>query len=184
CAAGLVVLARALSRAQLRRMTPLLVLAPLAPLAYAGGFCLGRPQRGVLDITYYLYTFGLLLLVFIYALVDWDAMRGPARLAAGGVLVAFALLHGAGAHSTARAIGRANDDASTFLTRVERFVDQHRHEPDFTFSVPAHPRTVDPEITLKAGYPDDPAGAARMKHLTEILFARYYREDNPKYRFN
>jgi hypothetical protein len=184
CAAGLVILVRALSRAQLRRLTPLLVLAPLALLAYAGVICLGRPQREVLDITYYLYTFGLLLLVFIYAMVDWEAVRGLARVAAGGVLVAFTLLHGTGTHSTARDIGRANEAASTWLTRVEQFVDQHRHEPDFTFSVTAHPRNADPEITLKEGYPDDPAGAERVKHLTEILFARYYRDVSPKYRFD
>jgi hypothetical protein len=74
-----------------------------------------------------------------------------------------------------------NYDASSFLRRVSAFVDQHKAEPDFTFTVALHPRSMDPEIPLKQGYPDDPAGTVRTKYLTQILFAKYYRDEHPKH---
>jgi hypothetical protein len=175
------VIARGISSANLRRHAALLVLLPVAVLAYAGVICLGRPQREVLDITYYLYPFGLLLVTFGYALVDIERLRGVTRLAAAAALSAFILLHGTLTLAVTRHSGRVNYDASSFLRRVSAFVDQHKAEPDFTFTVALHPRSMDPEIPLKQGYPDDPAGTVRTKYLTQILFAKYYRDEHPKH---
>jgi hypothetical protein len=60
-------------------------------------------------------------------------------------------------------------------------VDEHKAEPDFSFAISPQPPDVDPEITLRKGYPDDAAAAVRSVRLTEILFARYYNRKSPKY---
>lgn len=180
----LILLARSVSRANVRRSMPLLILLPAALLAYAAVISLGRPLGEVLGVTYYLYAFAVLLVVLVYAVVDAGTLPSPARAAAALMLTGFCLINGAGTHAAAREIRRANHDASVFLARVARFVDARKHEPDFTFAIRTHVPAVDPDIPLKEGYPDDPAGPMRSKHLTEILFARYYRQEQPKYVFD
>jgi hypothetical protein len=183
CVAALVVAVRSVSRAHLRRLAPLLTLLPIALVAYASVICLGRPQREVLDTAYYLYAFGLLFVVLLYAIVDIDRLRGATAGLAGVVLAAFIVLHGGQTLEATRAIGRVNHDASAFLVRLSAFVDAHAAEPDFSFRVADHPPSLDPDVPLREGYPDDPRAVVRVRHVTEILFARYYREDRPKYIF-
>ena len=183
CVAALAVATRCVSRAQMRRAAPLLVLLPAALLTYAAVICLGRPQREVLDTTYYLYTFSLLLVVLVYTLVDFGRMAGATTIAAGAVLAGFIVLHGTQTQDAAKAIGRANNNASAVLLQIAAFVDAHKAEPDFTFRVVELPPSVDPKIALREGYPDDPRAVVRTKRLVEILFARYYTEDKPKYVF-
>jgi hypothetical protein len=180
----LLLLVRGLSRARLRDAGALLIVLPAGLLAYAIVISLGRPLRDVLDVTYYLYGFAVLLVPFVYALVDPGALSRATRAAAAAVLAAFVVVHGVGTHQVAREIRKTNADASSFLGRVSAFIDAHKREPDFTFAIRTHRPTVDPEIPLKEGYPDDPAGPTQIKHLSEILFARYYRRDQPKYVFD
>jgi hypothetical protein len=43
---------------------------------------------------------------------------------------------------------------------------------------------LDPEIPLLEGYPDNPRATVGSPRLTEILFARYYNRQNPRYIIN
>jgi hypothetical protein len=101
--------------------------------------------------------------------------------AAAVLLWGFAAFHAAGTSVNARGVGRANLEASLFLTRVIAFVDAHRAEPDFSFAIEAHPEGVDPTIALIVGYPGDPGRPVLRKRVTEILFAPDYTDRNPKY---
>ncbi len=173
---------RGFARTEMRRVAPLVVLIVAGLLAYTGIICLGRAQREVLEITYYLYPFSLLVVILAYSLVDTTRLQTSARVAATVILAAFILLHGSQTLKTTREMGRVNQDASAFLQRVSAFVDAHKSEPDFTFAILQHPKGMDPEVALKVGYPDEPGGI-QTKFLTEILFARYYRPEHPKYVF-
>jgi hypothetical protein len=183
CLAACLIALRAVSRADVRRMAPIATLVLFALCGYVGVVCLARPQHEALGIGYYLYPFSLLLVTLVYTLVEFDRMTTRAATLAGVVLAGFIALHGRQSHDTAGAIGRASQDASAYFTRVSRFVDAHRAEPDFTFRVETHPPVLDPEVELREGYPDDPRAVVRVTHVIDILFARYYREDNPKYVF-
>jgi hypothetical protein len=183
CAGALVIAARAISRSHLRQQAALLVLLVGALLAYAAVICLGRSPREVFDTAYYLYVFGLLLLVFLYAVVDGHRLGGATRLAAGLVLAGFIVLHGRESLDATRAVGRSNRAASSFLTNLGRFVAAHAGEADFTFRVGAQAPAINAEVVLRAGYPDDPAAPVRRTHVAAVLFAKYYSEQSPKYVF-
>jgi hypothetical protein len=183
CVVAVVVAVRSVSRAHVRHMAPLVTLLPIALLVYAGVICLGRPEREVLDTAYYLYPFSLLVIVLLYSLVDFGRVTGVTAALAGIVLAGFIALHGVQSVEATRGIGRANRDASAFLVQLSGFVDAHAAEADFSFRVGDHPPSWDPEVPLREGYPDDPRAVVRVKHVTEILFARYYTQDRPKYVF-
>jgi hypothetical protein len=111
-------------------------------------------------------------------------MTPSSRTAAAALVWALAVVHASGTLANAREVGRANRDASRFLTQVAKFVDAHRSERDFSFAIEPHPESVDPVIGLLAGYPGDPAAAMLPRRVTEILFSPDYTDRNPKYILN
>jgi hypothetical protein len=182
-ALALVVAAASISRAQVQRSGPLLVLLAGSLLLYAFVIGLGRPLTLVLSSGYYPYVPCALLIVFCFALIDVDRLLGWRAVLAGAVLVGAIAIHAAGTYAVARETGRLNDSASRLLVRVSRFVDAHKSEPGFTFVIRAHLQNLDPPIALLRGYPDDPAAPILSRRLTEIVFARFYDHANPKYVF-
>lgn len=179
---ALICLARSISLAHLRRSLPILLLLACSAMVYAAVICIGRLEDEVSAIPYYLYIFCVLLVVFFYALVDFDRLHGKTVLAAGVITLALFILHSSRTLKVTREIRAANQDASRYLDRLARFVDLHKHEPDFTFSVLAHP-DLDPWIDLWEGYSDNLTAGISWRRLTEILFEPYYAEDRPKYVF-
>ena len=179
--AGLAVLARSVSRGRLRQSMALVLLLVFAVCAYTFIIAFGRSADEVGAITYYSYVFSVIAVPLFYALVDFDRMTPSTRAAAAALVCAFAVVHASGTHANAREIGRANRDASDFLTRVARFVDAHRSERDFSFAIEPHPESVDPVIGLLAGYPGDPGATMLPRRVTEILFSPDYTDRNPKY---
>lgn len=169
------------SRKHLARRLPLLVLLASSLLAYTAVLGLGRPPTEILAVTYYLYVFCLLVVVAAYALTDFDAIGPRAAVIAGIGAVAFMGVHASGTRAVAADIGRANRDASTYLTIVSRFVDDHRAEAGFSFALATHPPNLDPDVVLHRGYPDDVSAPVRVQKLTEILFERYYSDREPRY---
>ena len=178
-----VVAAASISRAQVQRHVPLLILLAGSLLLYAFVIGLGRPLNLVLSSGYYPYVPCALLIVACFALVDFDRLRGWRALLGGAVLIGASAMHAAGTYAVARETGRLSDSASRLLARVSRFVDAHKREPGFTFAIHAHLQNLDPQIALRRGYPDDPAAPVVSRRLTEILFARFYDEAHPKYVF-
>jgi hypothetical protein len=180
----LLLLAGSMTASRLRRSLPLVALLAGGILAYAGVICLRRPAAEVLPITYYPYFFDLMTLIVVYCLIDLDRLRGRLAVAGAVAVGAFAVLHAGGTLEVARAVGRADQGPSQYLTKISRFVDQHRGEPDFSFAIPTPQPSLDPEIRLYEGYPDDPKTPVRTRRMTQILFERYYSEERPKYLFD
>jgi len=171
------------SRVQLKRSWPLLVLLAGSLGLYAAVICLGRPLSLVLSSGYYPYMPCLLLLVFFFSVIDFDRVHGWRAILGGAALSGAIALHAASTYAVALESGRMNSEPSRLLLRISRFVDQHRGEPDFTFVIRSHLQSLDPQIALLRGYPDDAAAAVEKKRLTEIVFARFYDEAHPKYVF-
>ena len=181
---GLIVLARAMSRARLRQSMPFVLLLVFAVFAYTFIIAFGRSADEVGAITYYSYVFSVIAVPLVYACVDFDRMTAAMRTAAAALLCALAVIHASGTRANAREVGRANREASLFLTRVARFVDAHRSERDFSFAIEPHSESVDPVIGLLAGYPGEPGAAMVPRRVTEILFSPDYTDRNPKYVLN
>jgi hypothetical protein len=180
---GLIVIGMSVSWRHTRQVFPILAVLFGAATAYAVVICVGRPQNEVLACAYYPYEFCLLLVAFIYTLVDVDRVHGWTAGVASIVLTAFVIAHATQTHGVAREIGLLNQVPSRFLSAVSGFVDSHAREPDFTFAIVGHPPGTDPEIQLREGYPDSPASVVFTRRVTEILFRRYYSTDKPKYIF-
>jgi hypothetical protein len=180
-AAGVVILWRSASRARLRQVAPLIILLAAAVLAYTFIIAFGRSADEVAAITYYSYVFSVMVVPMVYALVDYERLRGPLLTTAGALLCGFAAFHAGGTAANAREVGRVNHNPSLFLTRVAEFVDAHRSEPDFSFAIEPHPESVDPTIGLVVGYPGNPERPMLHRRVTEILFAPDYTDRDPKY---
>jgi hypothetical protein len=162
-----------ISRENLRRAWPLLVLMPGAVVAYVGVISLGRDAKAFKEISYYLYFFGLFMTILTYALVDFSKLRSWRGVVAFLILTVFIVLHGTGSVATTREVERVNRNPSLYMTRVIRFVDAHKHEPGFSFGLMPHPETLE-------GYPDQPNPVVHRRRASEILFAKYYDTENPK----
>jgi hypothetical protein len=174
-------LAWSMSRRQLADAHPILLLMLVAMVAYLFVLAVGRSQYEVFDVTYYAYIFGLLLAVLMYSMVDFGRLRGWTAAIAYVVIVGCAAVHAVESHTAAREVGRVNRYPSLYLSRVIRFVDAHKGEPDFTFMIRPHPESVDPDVFLLEGYPNDPKATSRHRRFTEILFSAYYNRTAPKY---
>jgi hypothetical protein len=169
------------SRRRARQVGPLLAVLLTGAAAYTFLIAFGRSADEVAATTYYAYVFAVLLLPLGYALIDFDRLRGRTLAVAAVAVLAFAAVHAAGTIAAVEAVERVNRYPALYLTRVIRFVDAHRSEPGFSFSIEEHPESLDPHVTLVAGYPHDPAAPRLERRVTELLFAPYYDGHNPKY---
>ena len=178
---GAALTALAGSRRRMSEAGPLHVLLLSATVAYTAIIAFGRSTDEVAAITYYSYLYAVLLFVLAYSLVDFNRLTGRKGLLAAVLLCAFAVVHARGTSATAREVQRVNRYPSLYLTRVIAFVDQHRAESEFSFMIEPHPESVDPAVLLATGYPHDPGAVRSHRRMTEILFAPYYDDGDPKY---
>jgi hypothetical protein len=181
CVAAIVALTvRLTSVDRLRRLGPFLIGLVCTAAIYVGVLAFGRPPQDLLGATYYPYPFGLLTIVALYAVIDPTRFTGAASAACLAAWLLFGTLHAVRTAGAATDIEAANRYPSRYLALIEAFVDDHKHEPDFTFAIERHPRALDPAVDLVRGYPDRP-DAVESRRATEILFEPYYRAQGPKY---
>jgi hypothetical protein len=173
-------LASCVSRKHLLRMLPFIVLLFAGCFAYIAIICLGRGQADVLNTTYYLYFFCFIVIAFVYAIVDFERVRGWVVPVAWAVVLLWILVQATETREVAQRVGFINERASDYLISIDRFVATHKNEAGFTFAIQDAPPDLDPEVQLVEGYPDRPRAAHSLR-LSEILFARYYDSLNPRY---
>ncbi|MBI3563807.1 MAG: hypothetical protein HY079_01265 [Elusimicrobia bacterium] len=122
--------------------------------AYAAVVCAGRPYA--LGVTYYLYFFGLVGAVLVYALVDFSRLGLGARTAALALLAVGGAADAAASYAASRATERANAPLNAYFDSLEAFVAAHRGEPGFAFAVrrtPEQEAAVDPDFAVSEGFP-------------------------------
>jgi hypothetical protein len=175
------VLLTAVSARTLRARWPIIALTAAAAMAYVAVISLGRPSWEIANTSYYMYPVCVLFLTLLYTTLDAARLSGWRVRAAALLLIAGVALHATTSRTLTREIGNVHSTVSTYITAVARFVDEHRHEPGFTFALRPHPDIFDREIGLREGYPDDPAARIVVRRMTEILFARYYEFRDPRY---
>jgi hypothetical protein len=179
--ATLALVGMSVSREWARRTVSLLVVLGFLVVAYPALIAIGRPEHWTVATTYYAYPFGLLSVVVLYSLVDVNRLPGWRQPVLMMLVWMFAGLHAHATWNTSWEIHWWNRPYAEFFTRVGDFVDAHRSEPGFSFSIEPHPEGIDPETTLLVGYPDDPDPEIRVRRMSEILFAPYYNAAAPMY---
>jgi len=179
--AGLALVARVTSVHRVRQTWSFLFGLMLAGAVYVGVLAFGRPPQDLFSATYYPYVLGMLTVVFLYTLVDRD--RLTRITSATGVVVAIALFafHLESTMKVVKGVETANRYQSRYWSKLIAFVDAHQDEPDFTFAIEPHPESLDPQVTLIRGYPDDPNPTVESRRASEILFEPYYRPAGAKY---
>jgi hypothetical protein len=170
-----------MSRSRVRRVAPLLLVLAFAVVAYPAIIAAGRREDWVVATTYYAYPFGLLSVVMAYTLMDVDRLVAWRRPALAVLVWVFAGVHALGTWHTAWEIEWWNRPHADFLTRVGAFVDAHRSEPGFSFSIEPPGDEIDPPVRLLVGYPDAPDPEIQVRRMSEILFAPYYNAVTPMY---
>jgi len=179
--AGLALVVRATSRRRIAETWPFLLGVVLAAAAYAVVLAFGRPSKDLFGVSYYTYVFGMLMIVFLYTLVDGNRLAPLATVSGLALTAALFALNASTTMGVVKGVETANRYQSRYLAKVVAFVDGHRHEPDFTFAIEAHPESLDPRVALMRGYEDERNAATESRRMTEILFEPYYRADRPKY---
>jgi hypothetical protein len=182
--ATLSLVAMSMAGARARRVTPLLALLAFAIVVYPAIIAFGRREAWVVATTYYAYPFGLLGVVVSYTLVDRERLVAWRRPALAGLVWVFAGIHALGTWNTAWEVEWTTREHAAFFARVGAFVDAHRSEPGFSFSIDEHSEEIDPPIALLVGYPDDPAADMQFRRMSEVLFAPYYNGVTPRYVLN
>ncbi|MEX0701708.1 MAG: hypothetical protein WD069_06390 [Planctomycetales bacterium] len=172
---------RGVSARTLRSRAFTIALVSLAMAGYALLLCLGRGYHEAASQTHYAYLFCLLATVCVYALVDWDALDPRHRRWLTALLLAAVALVGWLVADYARGVHRANAAADAYLTSVARYVERHAGEPGFSFRMAGPPSELDPPVVLIEGRQDDADAPRIHTRASEILFARYYRTENPRY---
>lgn len=178
---ALVLFLRSLSFSNLSTRWSVIVVLISAMLAHIVVISMGRGDYEVFTTMYYRYFFCLILVALAYTMLDFDRVRAQIASLTGVVLIVLLLMHATSTHAVAQEIGQVNQRPSDYVTRIAKFVDDHKAEAEFTFTIQNPLMDVDPEIVLVEGYPDRPSGPERRMRVSEILFARYYRAENPKY---
>jgi hypothetical protein len=178
---ALVLFLRSLSFLHTSRRWPVVAVLASAVLAHIAVIAMGRGDYEIFTTMYYRYFFCLILVALAYAMVDFDQVRREIASVAGVILIVLFLVHATSTHAVAREIRQVNQRPSDYVTRIANFVEDHKREAEFSFAMENPPTDVDPEIVLIEGYPDKPLGPERRMRVSEILFARYYRAQNPKY---
>ena len=182
--AAMALVVMSVTRARVRPLTPLLALLTFAMVAYPAIITFGRREVWVVATTYYAYPFGLLGVVVAYTLLDVERLPAWRRTALAVLVLGFAGIHAVGTWSTAWQIESTTREHAAFFTRVGAFVDAHRSEPGFSFSIDEHSEEIDPPIALLVGYPDDPAADMQFRRMSEVIFAPYYNGVTPRYVLN
>jgi hypothetical protein len=173
-------MARSFSRRHWRRSFPVACAVLAAVCCYIGLISLGRSVADALANTYYLYPFCLLAIVLGYTCSNVRKPYFRFAPAAGVTVGLLVLTHAVETRNAVAEIGKANAEASVYLLDIARFVASNAADPDFSFRIQSPPSLVDPEIELRAGYPDAPS-AVFYRRVSQILFTSTYRESGAKY---
>jgi hypothetical protein len=179
----IILILSSLSWRHIKARLALISFLAVSVIAYVVILCVGRTQSEVVGISYYVYFFGLVLVVLGYVLVDTRRLQGWRASMVWVAVVSFGVVHGIGTHNVAEQIGRANEKASAYFLHIEKAVDEHKAEAGFTFAIEGPRPDVDPDFTLVEGYPDRPR-RIEHKRISAILFARYLANEQPRYRLD
>jgi hypothetical protein len=171
--------AGACSWRHLSQRLPLLGALLAMIVCYATIQSLGRPTSALLS--YYLYFFCLVSVLLVYAALDFGRLVSSRKAFAVAALVALVLVNATLTHRFTTLVDLVNLRSAKYHADIRAFIAQHKHEPDFTFAIRGQPADADPQVQLKEGYADDATAPVRTNHVSEILYARYYRAERPKY---
>jgi hypothetical protein len=149
----------------------IIVLGRVNPLGFA---------QGMLNTLYYLYNFWVLFIVFLYAAVVPVMDKGgiSARVT-GWILVVlmcvFIVCNAVMIYRQNKLIEDLYKPTWTFVSQINRAVDEHGKEPGFSFYVrPDHPGNYLGRWFVK-GKPEV------IYSFTEILYPQFYNDKDPKY---
>ncbi|HKT81855.1 MAG TPA: hypothetical protein VJP86_16620 [Vicinamibacterales bacterium] len=179
-----IVAGSAISWRRIHEHAALVALLTVTMAAYVFLIAFGRSTTEVAGVSYYAYVFAIVAGLLLYSALDVSRFVGWRGWSAAIAMLAMVFLHARGSLETARHVEQVNHYASLYLTRVIGFVDLHRDEPDFTFSIEDHPEAVDPTVTLLVGYANRPGAPTEYVRASSILFAPYLVADRPKYLLN
>jgi hypothetical protein len=174
------VILSAMSRRRLAVSGPVITLFAGVLITYVGIFLVGRSQAEIMGVAYYLYFFCLAAVVILYALMDFERLRGARLPALWLAMLAAAVIHLAGTREANEMIGRANDAPSRYFSQLEQFVDARKTEPGFSFALSSENAANDPPFPMREGYPDHPI-SVQVFRITEVVFKAYYNKERPRY---
>jgi len=149
----------------------IIVIGRVNPLGYA---------QGMLSTLYYLYNFWVLFIIFLYAAVaPVIGKTGVAGRVTGWVLVVlmcvFTVCNGIMVYRQNKWIDYLYKPTWTFVDHLNRVVDAHAKEADFSFYVRSdHPGNYLGRWFIK-GKPD------AIYSFAEILYPQFYAARDPKY---
>jgi hypothetical protein len=169
------------SKRRLLQTLPFLIGVLLAAAKYVALLAFGRASQDLYEASYYPYVFGLLTIVFVYTLIDQERLTAAKRVAGLAATFGFFAFHVSATMKVIQGVEAANRFQSRYFAKLITFVDEHKREPGFTFAIQPHPESLDPQVGLVRGYPDDPHPLTESRRASEILFEPYYRDHNPKY---
>jgi hypothetical protein len=168
------------SWASLKKRAASLALLLVSIPCYLGMICLGRGANAFINGSYYSYFFNLLILIIIYQLIDFSSIPKKLKIFAGIVLICFIWLNFSYSRHWMIVSQDTSNSAHSFLRNIAHFISKHKNESGFSFRVDYDHPDVNPNIPLYAGYPDKPTSITN-KSVAEILFAKYYEKQSPKY---
>lgn len=181
-AAGIAVAAwLGFSRDAVRARVGLIALVLATIVGHALMLCLGRGYDEATSHGHYMYLFGLFATVLAYSLVDWRRLPRKNRQWLAGLLLAATALNAGLVRVYAENLHRSNARAHHYLSAIAEFVETHENEPNFSFRIVDPPHELDPRVTMTIGRQSDPRAPTVSPRASEILFARHYRETDPRY---
>lgn len=131
---------------------------------------------------YYQYLFHLFLPLAVYSQIHFEKLTSLRKRLVFIYLLAVIL---AGSPLAGRMLWNLKNDHAlphVYFQFINRFVNTHKNEPDFSFRIANPHRDLDLDFTLKEGYPDEGTDADAFSiKFSEVLYAPYYNGANPRY---
>jgi len=162
-------------------------------LIFASIIVLGRTlERGIFITlafsSYNSYFLWVFFIVIIYSLIDIGKLRRQNKYIKLILIIAFISLISLNCYkvySLNYNYAESIKPNRIFIARLDRFVNTHKKEPDFSFAFSQHP----PEDEIVKFIRVVPISGSHLKktqdyYYSEILYYSYINEENPKYRLN
>ncbi len=170
----------AISRLWLSKVAPLLVSLLISILIYC--LLIGW-MRGGFYREYYDFPFAILTLLFLYLGVEWKKIQGVRKVATCILLTVLIAWNSVGVQKRLENFIIYEKSFYDYFEKLESLVDQHRQESDFSFRIDRPDEELDHGHEMRVGYADTPEPYP-IKRTSEIMYAKYYRVENPKYLFS
>jgi hypothetical protein len=165
------------SRESFRKNKGIAAVVLPALCAYAFMLCIGRKYL----TSYYNYPFDLLLLIFVYCMLDFsDPLRKHARTAFAAILLSFCAINAYYTLKVNELCHAQNIASHRLMNEITHFVDEHHSEPGFSIKVDFASPTINPLVSLRIGYLDHLEGVEKVR-LAEIMFKQHYDNEHPLY---